>query len=142
MVEVTLTLPEAIKRAAAAYEGGQLAEAERLARVILDVKADYFDALHLIAVIEARRRRHDEALASYGRALAVRPDYAEALYNRGNTLQELKRFDEALASYDRALAVRPGSAEALNNRGNTLQELKRFDEALANRAAGACRDAL
>ena len=132
MVEVTLTLPEAIKRAAAAYEGGQLGEAERLARVILDVKADYFDALHLIAVIEARRRRHDEALASYGRALAVRPDYAEALYNRGNTLQELKRHDEALASYDRALAVRPDYAEALYNRGNTLQELKRFDEALAS----------
>src|SRR6516165_8562644 len=104
MVEVTLTLPEAIKRAAAAYEGGQLGEAERLARAILDVKADYFDALHLIAVVEARQRRYDEALASYDRALAARTKSAEALYNRGITLKELKRFDEALASYDRALA--------------------------------------
>jgi Tfp pilus assembly protein PilF len=99
---------------------------------VLAVKADYFDALHLIAVVSARRQRFDEALASYDRALAVRPDYAEALSNRGVTLHELKRFDEALASYDRALAVRPDYAEALSNRGVTLHDLKRFDEALAS----------
>jgi tetratricopeptide (TPR) repeat protein len=132
MVEVTLTLPEAIKRAAAAYERGQFGEAEQLARAILDVRADYFDALHLIALVEAGQRRHAEALASFDRALAVRPDYAEALYNRGVTLQELKRFTDALASYDRALAVRPDYAEALYNRGNALKELQRFDEALAS----------
>jgi tetratricopeptide (TPR) repeat protein len=132
VAEVKLTLPEAMKRAVAAYERGQLREADRLARAILGVKADHFDALHLIAVVSSRERRFDEALASYDRALAVRPDYAEALNNRGVTLQELKRFDEALASYDRALAVRPDYAEALCNRGNTLKELKRFDEALAS----------
>jgi tetratricopeptide (TPR) repeat protein len=124
MAEVALTLPEAMKRALAAYERGKLREADRLARAILAVKVDYFDALHLIAVVYARQRRFDEALASYDRALAVRPDHAEALKNRGNTLQELKRFDEALASYDRALVVRPDDAEALNSRGNTLKELK------------------
>jgi len=130
--EATLTLAETTKRAFTAYERGQLGEAERLARAILGAKADYCDALHLIALVYARQRRFDEALAGYDRALAVRPDFAEALNNRGNALQELKRFDEALASYDRALAVRPNYAEALNNRGYSLHELKRFDEALAS----------
>jgi tetratricopeptide (TPR) repeat protein len=132
MIEGTLTLQDAIKRAAAFYARGQLGEAERLAQTILEVRADYFDALHLIAVIEARRRRYAEALASYDLALAVQPDYAEALNNRGITLQALKRFDEALVSCDRALAVRPDYAEALYNRGAILEELKRFDEALAS----------
>jgi tetratricopeptide (TPR) repeat protein len=132
MTEVTLTLPDAMKRAVAAYGRGQLGEADRLARTIISIKPDYFDALHLIAVINARQRRLDAALASYDRALAVRPDHAEALYNRGVTLQELKRFEEALASYDRAIAVRPDHASALTNRGNTLRELQRFDEALAS----------
>jgi tetratricopeptide (TPR) repeat protein len=131
MTVAALTLPDAMKRAVAAYERGQLHEADRLARAIVSVKGDYFEALHLIAVINWRQNRFDEALASYDRALAVRPD-AEALSNRGVTLRELKRFDEALASYDRALAVRPDYVEALNNRGNTLRELKRFDEALAS----------
>ena len=97
MAEVTLKLPEAMKRAVAAYERGQLHEADRVARAILGVKADYFDALHLIALINARQRRFADALASYDRALAVRPDFAEALSNRGVTLHELKRFDAALA---------------------------------------------
>ena len=117
MAEVKLTLREAIKRAVAAYEHGQLHEADRLAHAILGVKADHFDALHLIAVINARQQRFDDALASYDRALAVRPDYAEAVHNRGVTLHKLKRFDDALTSYDRALAVRPDYAEALSNRG-------------------------
>jgi tetratricopeptide (TPR) repeat protein len=132
MSNATPTLPEAMKRAVAAYEHGRLGEADDLARAILGVRPDYFDALHLIAVINARQRRLDEALASYDRALAVQRDHAGALCNRGVTLHELKRFNEALASYDRALAARPDYAEALFNRGITLQELKRFEEALAS----------
>jgi tetratricopeptide (TPR) repeat protein len=132
MADVTPTLPDAMQRATAAYQRGRLHEADDLARAILGVKADYFDALHLIAVISTRQQRLDEALVSYDRALALWPDHAEALRNRGATLHKLKRFDEALASYDRALAVRPDYADALYNRGITLQELKRFDEALAS----------
>jgi tetratricopeptide (TPR) repeat protein len=132
MTRVT-ALPEVMKRAVAAYQRGQLGEADDLARAILSVKADYFDALHLLAVISTQQRRFDEALASYDRALALRPDHAEALCNRGATLHALQRFDEALASYDRALALQPDHAGAvLYNRGNALKQLKRFDEALAS----------
>jgi tetratricopeptide (TPR) repeat protein len=132
MTCVTPTLPEAMEQAVAAYARGRLGEADDLARAILDVDADYFDALHLIAVISTRQRRLDEALASYDRALAVQPDHAEVLCNRGTTLHELRRFDEALASYDRALAGQPNHAVVLCNRGVTLYELRRFDDALAS----------
>ncbi len=121
-----------MKRAVAAYQRGQLREADDLARAIVGVKPNYFDALHLIAVISTQQRRLDEALASYNRALALQPGHVEALCNRGATLHELKRFDEALVSYDRALVARPDHAGALFNRGVTLQELKRFAEALAS----------
>jgi tetratricopeptide (TPR) repeat protein len=132
MADVTPTLPEAMQRALAAYQNGRLREADDLARAILDVKADYFDALHLIAVIRTQQRRLDAALASYDHALALRPDHAEALRNRGAALHKLRRFDEALASYEHALTARPDYAEALYNRGITLHELQRFDEALAS----------
>jgi tetratricopeptide (TPR) repeat protein len=126
------TTGEAMTQAIAAYEREQLGEADRLARAILDVKSDYFDALHLLAIISTRQRRFDEALASYDRALALRPDHVEALCNSAVTLQELRRFDEALARYDRALALQPHYAQVLNNRGNVLRQLKRFDEALTS----------
>jgi tetratricopeptide (TPR) repeat protein len=77
-------------------------------------------------------KRHEEALASYDRAIAIQPDFAQALSNRGNALFELKRYEEALASYDRAIAIQPDFAQALSNRGNALFELKRHEEALAS----------
>jgi tetratricopeptide (TPR) repeat protein len=129
---VTPTLLEVMKRALAAYQRGRLRDADDLAREILSIEADYFDALHLIAVICTQQRRFDEALASYDRALALRPDHAEALRNRGAALHALRRLDEALASYDRALALRPDYAEALYLRGNTLHALRRLDEALTS----------
>jgi tetratricopeptide (TPR) repeat protein len=130
MADVMPTLRESMERAVSAYRRGRLGEADDLARAILSIKADYFDALHLIAVIRTRQRRFDEALASYDSALALRPDDVEALCNRGATLHDLKRFDEAVASYDGALALQPDCVGALYNRGNALRQLKRLDEAL------------
>ena len=121
-----------IGHAVSAYNAGQFAEAEQLCRQLLATERDLFDALHLLAVIESRLGRGEDALASYARALALRPGDANALYNRGNTLQGMKRIEEALASYDGALAVQPHHANALYNRGNALHELKRFEEAVAS----------
>jgi tetratricopeptide (TPR) repeat protein len=118
--------------AVSAYNAGRLAEAEQLCQEVLSATQGFFDALHLLALVQLRLGKRELALASFNRALAVQPNHPEMLSNRGVTLRELRRFDEALASYDRALTVRPDHPEALSNRGLTLHELKRFDEALAS----------
>jgi tetratricopeptide (TPR) repeat protein len=130
MADVTLTITEALDRAAAALRAGKLIEAEQLCRKIVAVRPDLFDAVYLLAFVEARLGNKEAALATYDRAIVLGPDRAEPLNDRGNTLYEMKRSAEALASFDRALALRPDFAEALNNRGNTLKALKRLDEAL------------
>ena len=132
MATVTLTLPEALNRAVAAYKERRFADAEQLCRAILAVKQDVFDALHLLAVAQTMLGRWKDALATYDRVLALRPDHAEALFNRAVTLQKLRRFEEALASYERALALRPDYVEALTNRGVAFRELRRLEEALAS----------
>src|SRR5215472_3796937 len=132
MASITLTLPEALKRAIAAYNDGKFSEAERLCHAIIATKRDFFEALHLLAIVQTKLGCSHDALASYDRALTIRPDHPPTLNNRGSTLGELKRFEEALASYDRALALHPDFPEALSNRGNILRELKRFEEALAS----------
>jgi tetratricopeptide (TPR) repeat protein len=121
-----------LNSAVTAYNAGRLAEAEQLCQEILIANQDFFDALHLLAIVQSRLGKRQLALASFDRALAVRANHAEALSNRGLTLRDLKRFDEALASYECALTVQPDHPEALSNRGLTLHELKRFDEALAS----------
>ena len=122
----------ATQPAFAAYERGELIEAERLCRDALAADGNCFEAHHLLAVIAARHGRHEQALAGYDHALRLRPDDAQALSNRGVTLGELGRHAEALASYERALALAPDHPAALSNRGNALRGLKRFEEALAS----------
>ena len=77
-------------------------------------------------------KRHEDALASYERALALEPEHAEILSNRGATLHELSRYAEALDSYERALVLKPRYPEALYNRGNVLRDMKRHEDALAS----------
>jgi len=76
--------------------------------------------------------RHEEALASYNRAIELKPDYAEAWSNRGVALGDLRRHEEALASYERAIELKPDYAEAWSNRGITLNDLQRHEDALAS----------
>lgn len=132
MASIALSLPEVLNRAIASYNRGKFSEAEVLCREIITTKEDFFEALHFLAIVQARLGRANDALASYDRALAVRPNDADALNNRGIVLQQLNRLDEALASYAEALTLKPKNANTLYNRGNALGKLKRFEEALAS----------
>ena len=74
----------------------------------------------------------DEAVKSFGRALAIRPEFAEAHSNLGNALQDLGQLDDAVTSFRRALTIKPDLAEASFNLGNALQDLRHFDDSVAN----------
>jgi tetratricopeptide (TPR) repeat protein len=132
MSTVTISLPEALAKAAAAQEAGQFVEAERLCQAILGAEPDHFQATLLLAIIQHRRGRLVAAVESYNRTLALRPACSEAFNNRGLALHELDRFADALASYDTALAIRPDDAEVLNNRGIALDEMGCLEQALAS----------
>jgi len=121
-----------MRRAVAVFQGGNLAEAERICKAILGAQPDHFDALHLFGVVEAQRGRFEEADRLLSRALRLNPRSAEAYSSHGNVLRARGHFEEALASYDRALAIQPDRAGVLNNRGGALSALMRHDEALAS----------
>jgi tetratricopeptide (TPR) repeat protein len=131
MASPALDLTQTLNRAVAAYKAGQLAQAEDFCRQAIAVDRNYFDALYVLAVVQATLGKNVEALANYDRALALQPRNAEVLSNRGNTLKSLKRFDEALDSFDKALAAQPDYPAALSNRGAVLFEMERYEEALA-----------
>ncbi len=130
MGEISPTLSEALTRALALHQAGDLAQAEQLYRKIIGAKPDHFSALHMLGVLRHQCGDHEEADRLIQRATALKSDYAVEYYNRGNGLQDLKQLDEAVASYDKAIALKPYFAEAHNNRGNALQNLKRLDEAV------------
>ncbi|MGC1577386.1 MAG: tetratricopeptide repeat protein, partial [Beijerinckiaceae bacterium] len=60
----------------------------------------------------------EEALASYGRALAIDPNSATMLFNRGALLMSLYRCEEALVDCERALAIEPDYPHAFSEAAN------------------------
>jgi protein O-GlcNAc transferase len=120
------------QRALSTYREGKFADAERLCQQIVSAKSDFFDALHVLAVVQSAQGKGAQALGNFDRALALRPNDADALNSRGIALYRMGKLDEALASYDRALAAHPNHADTFNNRAVALRVLGRFDQALAS----------
>ena len=58
------------------------------------------------------RRRVDEAVIHYRKALDIKPGYAEAHFNLGNALKALGRFDEAVVHCRKASILKPEFAKA------------------------------
>jgi predicted O-linked N-acetylglucosamine transferase (SPINDLY family) len=115
-------------------------DAVRLIGAALDVDRRSVAAHSNHGLALAALNRHDEALASYERALKIAPRNADALSNRADALCDLGRPVEALASYDQALAINPRHVAALVNRGVLLRELGRAVEALASYDAALAVD--
>jgi protein O-GlcNAc transferase len=130
MTEIILTLPEAIKRAMASHQAGDLTGAEQIYQKIIAAKPDHFDANHLLGLLRYQCGHHEEAGRLIRLALATNPEDPAALCNLGVVLRELKRLDEALASFDKAIALQSDYADARYNRGNTLKDLNRLEEAI------------
>src|SRR5438270_642308 len=125
-----LAVSQLTQDAVAAYQRGATAEAERLCRLALDAKPDYFDALYVAGIIAEQTGRPQEAVELLSKAIAVNPGMADAHYNRGVALGAIGRAAEALESYERAIALRPDYADAYFNRGVALAELDRHTEAV------------
>src|ERR1700730_5248561 len=94
---------QGFQQAVAFHQHGQLDDAERLYRAVLQVDANNFGALHNLAALNIQRGRPEEAAASLRRALALQPNSTMAHISLGNALQAMSRFDEAIASFERAL---------------------------------------
>jgi protein O-GlcNAc transferase len=123
---------DALQRAIALHQQGQLAEAETLYRQILGKKPTHFDALHMLGVVRMQQGRGSEALELIDKALKVDPRSARALSNHGLVLFGLGRADEALASFDRALAIDPSFPDAHANRAQLNYRAGRHDAAAAD----------
>ena len=121
-----------IQRAMATHQSGNLAEAERLYRLVLAVNSQHFEALHFLGVLQAQRGNREEASRLMSRSLEVDSSRPEPFANHARVLNELRRYEEALLQCDKALAIRVGYLDALMHRGNALRGMKRFDEALAS----------
>ena len=152
-----LTVDQMLQQGVAVHNAGNLQEAERLYRAILDVQPKHPDANHNLGLITVSMNQSAAALPLFKLALEENPkieqfwlsyidalikekqfeNAAEAHNNLGITLQELGRLEEAESSYKKSIELKYDYAEAHYNMGVTLNELGKLDEAEA-----ICRQAL
>jgi tetratricopeptide (TPR) repeat protein len=123
-------IAQAVEEAIGLYRQGRLDEAEKICNRLLKARPDWFDALHLMALIKLQSGKAGAAYGLLEAALKINPNSADALSNLGMILAALNRDADALAALDRSLALAPDNVEALNNRGNVLLKLDRAAEAL------------
>jgi tetratricopeptide (TPR) repeat protein len=114
----------------ARHQAGELQQADRLYRRILELDPDHADSLHLLGLVRAQSDEPEAGVRLIARALALKPDFALAHYNLGNALRQLGRGEAAIDAYREAIRLEPQSPGVLVNLGVTLRDLGRTDEAV------------
>jgi len=112
------------------HQAGQLGDAERLYRQVLEADPSHADALHLLGVIAHQVGRADVACELIGKAVAINGAAAAYRSNLANALKDTGRLDEAVAAYNAAIRIEPEFAEAYYNLGNALTEFERHYDAV------------
>jgi protein O-GlcNAc transferase len=125
----------ALHRAFAALQAGKLGEAEASFKEVLRRDASQFDALNMLAVINAQRGNYFEGIRLLSKALVVNPNFAEAHINLGRMQAECRDYKAAAESYRRAIRLNPRLPLAHSNFSALLLNLGDREEALSHSQA-------
>ena len=119
---------EALARAVAAGNSGDLSEAERIVRDVLAKNPQHLEALQLLGALLMGQKRPREAVAPLEEAARRSPN-PELETHLAIALREIGRTDEALAWFYRAIERQPAYARAFQELGNLLRAMRRYAEA-------------
>jgi tetratricopeptide (TPR) repeat protein/SAM-dependent methyltransferase len=108
--------------ALAHHQTGNVAEAERRYRRVLELAPAHADSLHNLGVIALQRGDTATAVALIGKAIAINDQVADYHYNLALACRTLNRGDDVESHLQRAIALRPDYALAHLNLGNVRRE--------------------
>lgn len=127
-----MSLDAMMSGAFASARVGDVFEAARVSRAVLEADAGHVGALRLLATLSAREGRIDEAVALLDRAVAAHPEAAEPHVDKASFLSATGRFGDAIDAANRAIALASDRPEWFVVRGVALHSLGRLEEALAD----------
>ena len=116
-------------RAAALFQAGRMAEAERVLRDLVANAPMLVEALQLLGAALSAQGRALEGLEWFDRARLLRAPSPALLHNRAQALFALGRLAEARAEIEQATGVDPASHSAWNLTANVLAAMGERDAA-------------
>jgi tetratricopeptide (TPR) repeat protein len=111
---------------------GQLAEAERLYRQIINATQDFHPAYHSLGLLAQNVGKHALAVDLISHAITLEGTVALYHSNLCEILRRLGRLDEAIEAGKRAIRLNPNNVNALYNLGLALADSKDWDAAVEN----------
>ena len=110
---------------------GDLHQAGRICRDVLEIQPDHPDFLNLLGVVESRHGRHIAAEELITRAISIKPAIAEYHNNLGRVLEAQVKLLEAWKAYETALGFKPDHPDALLNLARLLSKMGDVTAAVA-----------
>ncbi len=108
---------ELFQQALIAHQAGDLSQAERDYRRVLELEPEHARALTNLGVLLARQGQNDEAIRLYTSAIAAAPTLPDAPYNLGNLYRRLGQLEGAAWAYQMCIRIAPQQARAYLNLG-------------------------
>ena len=121
-----------LEQALSHHQAGNLAQAEKLYRSVLDVDDKNPHALHYLGVLAHQSNNDGAAIELISKATRIQPNNVEALTNLGFILGRNGKYGRALECLQQAISTNPGYIEAYTHQGNLLVEMGRAEDALVN----------
>lgn len=109
---------------------GDLDRGEAICRKILEKQPDNAEALHVVALILARRNDLQAARQMIERAVEANPSEAAYLNTFGGILGLLGERDSAWRLYEQSIQLNPRYSKSYNNMGVMMLEEQKFAEAI------------
>ncbi len=125
---------DAFDRALASRNGAEIDKASKLLGAIVGSDDRDGPSAFRLGVLNAFRRRHDDALRAFEQAARALPHNSVVRVNLAAVALALGRAEEAIAWCDQSLALKPDAANVWNLRGNAQRALLRNEEAAQNYA--------
>lgn len=127
-----MTADPKLSQAVAAHQAGNLAEAERLYRALLEAEPGHADAWALLGVVVCTRGDFVQAIEYVNKAAALAPHSGIIFFHRGTVLATAQKFPEAIAAFRRAVELQPDIPHLHYNFANTLRAAGDWQEAIAH----------
>ncbi len=82
-------------------------------------------------VAASREGKHDDAIASFNKAIEMNPGCYDCYYNIGFSNAQKKDYDKAEAAFKKAIELKPDYLDAYSGLANIYNAERKFDEAAA-----------